>query len=91
MWTRKGTILLASGISLILIGMMISNFQFIIIGLTFIAFLSINGWVNGHLDIEINRELSAYNVYKGDKIMVDLTISNKSYKRTQQIAPILAA
>ena len=29
MWTRKGTILLASGISLILIGMMISNFQFI--------------------------------------------------------------
>jgi hypothetical protein len=40
MWTRKGTILLASGISLILIGMMISNFQFIIIGLTFIAFLS---------------------------------------------------
>nr|ANV81031.1 hypothetical protein [uncultured Candidatus Thalassoarchaea sp.] len=85
MWTRKGTILLASGISLILIGMMISNFQFIIIGLTFIAFLSINGWVDGHSDLEISRELSAYNVYKGDKIMVDLTITNNSYKRTQQI------
>ena len=85
MWTRKGTILLASGISLILIGMMISNFQFIIIGLTFIAFLSINSWIDGHSDLEITRELSAYNVYKGDKIMVDLTISNKSYRRTQQI------
>ena len=39
MWTRKAAILLTSGISLILIGMMISNFQLMIVGLTFVSFL----------------------------------------------------
>ena len=54
MWTRKAAIILTSGISLILIGMMISNFQLMIIGLTFVSFLAINGWVEGHSDLEIN-------------------------------------
>ena len=85
MWTRKAAIILTSGISLILIGMMISNFQLMIIGLTFISFLAINGWVEGHSDLEINREVSAVNVYKGDDINVILTITNKSYRRTQQL------
>jgi len=40
--------MLAGGVSLILVGMMISNFQLMIIGLTFIAFISINGWIEGH-------------------------------------------
>ena len=43
MWTRKAALMLTSGISLILIGMMISNFQLMIAGLTFISFLAING------------------------------------------------
>jgi len=85
MWTRKAAILLTSGISLILIGMMISNFQLMIIGLTFISFLAINGWVEGHSDLEIKREVSAVNVYKGDDINVVLTITNQSYRRTQQL------
>ena len=85
MWTRKAAIILTSGISLILIGMMISNFQLMIIGLTFVSFLAINGWVEGHSDLEINREVSAVNVYKGDDINVILTITNKSYRRTQQL------
>ena len=85
MWTRKAAILLTSGISLILIGMMISNFQLMIVGLTFISFLAINGWVEGHSDLEIKREVSAVNVYKGDDINVVLTITNKSYRRTQQL------
>ena len=73
MWTRKAAILLTSGISLILIGMMISNFQLMIVGLTFISFL------------EIKRDVSAVNVYKGDDINVVLTLTNKSYRRTQQL------
>ena len=85
MWTRKAAILLTSGISLILIGMMISNFQLMIIGLSFISFIAINGWVEGHSDLEINREVSAVNVYKGDDINVILKIKNKSYRRTQQL------
>jgi uncharacterized protein (DUF58 family) len=85
MWTRKAAILLTSGISLILIGMMISNFQLMIVGLTFVSFLAINGWVEGHSDLEIKREVSAVNVYKGDDINVVLTITNKSYRRTQQL------
>ena len=85
MWTRKAAILITSGISLILIGMMISNFQLMIVGLTFISFLAINGWIEGHSDLEIKREVSAVNVYKGDDINVVLTITNKSYRRTQQL------
>ena len=85
MWTRKAAIMLTSGISLILIGMMISNFQLMIIGLSFISMLAINGWVAGHSDLTIIRETSATNVYKGDDIVVSLTITNNSYRRTQQL------
>ena len=90
MWTRKAALMLPSGISLILIGMMISNFQLMIAGLTFISFLAINGWVSGHSDLEITRtingtETTMANVYKGDDVIVELTISNNSYRRTQQL------
>ena len=51
MWTRKAAVMLSGGISLILVGMMISNFQMMIIGLTFIAFISINGWISGQSDL----------------------------------------
>ncbi len=85
MWTRKAAIMLAGGVSLILVGMMISNFQLMIIGLTFIAFISINGWIEGHSALEITRFVPHSNVYKGDLIEVTLTISNNSYKRTQQL------
>jgi len=90
MWTRKAALMLTSGISLILIGMMISNFQLMIAGLTFISFLAINGWVSGHSDLEITRtingtETTMANVSKGDDVIVELTISNNSYRRTQQL------
>ena len=85
MWTRKAALMLSGGISLILVGMMISNFQMIIIGLTFIAFISINGWIQGHSELEITRFVPHSNVYKGDLIEVSLTITNKSYRRTQQL------
>ena len=85
MWTRKAAIMLAGGVSLILVGMMISNFQLMIIGLTFIAFISINGWIEGHSDLEITRFVPHSNVYKGDLVEVTLTITNNSYKRTQQL------
>ena len=60
MWTRKAAIMLAGGISLILVGMMISNFQMMIIGLTFISFISISAWVSGHSELEINRYAVSY-------------------------------
>ena len=90
MWTRKASLMVTSGISLILIGMMISNFQLMIVGLTFISFLAINGWVSGHSELEITRTINgtpanAVNVYKGDDVVVELTISNTSYRRTQQL------
>ena len=90
MWTRKASLMVTSSISLILIGMMISNFQLMIAGLTFISFLAINGWVSGHSDLEITRtingtETTMANVYKGDDVIVELTISNNSYRRTQQL------
>ena len=61
MWTRKAAIMLTSGLSLILIGMMIANFQLMIVGLTFMAFLAINGWVEGHSELDVSREISAVN------------------------------
>ena len=70
MWTRKAALLLTSGISLVLIGMMIANFQLMILGLMFIAFLAINSWVSGHGELEVVRTLSADNLYKGDDLYV---------------------
>ncbi len=84
-WTRKATMLLTGGISLILVGMMISNFQMMIIGLTFISFIAISAWVSGHSDLEIIRNVPHSNVYKGDSIEISLTITNNSYRRTQQL------
>ena len=77
MWTRKAAIMLAGGISLILIGMMISNFLLMIIGLTFLAFISVNGWLEGHSELEITRFVPHSNVYKGDLVEVTLNITNK--------------
>ena len=90
MWTRKASLMVTSGISLILIGMMISNFQLMIVGLTFISFLAINGWVSGHSELEVTRTINgtpanAINVYKGDDVVVELTVTNNSYRRTQQL------
>ena len=85
MWTRKAALLLTSGISLVLIGMMIANFQLMILGLLFIAFLAINSWVVGHGQLEVVRTLSADNLYKGDDLYVELAITNSSFRRTQQL------
>ena len=85
MWTRKAALLLTSGISLVLIGMMIANFQLMILGLMFIAFLAINSWVSGHGELEVVRTLSADNLYKGDDLYVELAITNSSFRRTQQL------
>ena len=74
MWTRKAALLLTSGISLVLIGMMIANFQLMILGLMFIAFLAINSWVAGHGELEVVRTLSADNLYKGDDLYVELSL-----------------
>ena len=85
MWTRKASILGASGVSLVLIGMMMSNFQMMVFGVAFLSFIAVASWVIGHGDIEVVRTLSADNLYKGDDLYVDLEITNSSWRRTQQL------
>lgn len=85
MWTRKAALLMVSGLSLVLIGMMIANFQLMVLGLMFIAFLAINGWISGHGKLDMVRTLSADNLYKGDDLYVELAITNNSFRRTQQL------
>tara|TARA_A100001037_G_C15108603_1_gene617767 strand:+ start:154 stop:1407 length:1254 start_codon:yes stop_codon:yes gene_type:complete len=83
MWTRKAALMMTSGIALVLIGMMMSNFQMMVIGIAFISFLAINAWVAGHGELEIVRTLSADNLYKGDDLYVELAITNNTRRRTQ--------
>ncbi|HJM66683.1 MAG TPA: DUF58 domain-containing protein [Candidatus Thalassarchaeaceae archaeon] len=85
MWTRKASILGAGGISLVLVGMMMSNFQMMVFGVAFVAFLSVNSWITGHGDVQVVRTLSADNLYKGDDLYVELEITNPSWRRTQQL------
>ena len=85
MWTRKAALLMVSGLSLVLIGMMIANFQLMVLGLMFIAFLAINSWISGHGKLDMVRTLSADNLYKGDDLYVELAITNNSFRRTQQL------
>ena len=59
MWTRKASILGASGVSLVLIGMMMSNFQMMVFGVAFVSFIAVASWITGHGDIEVVRTLSA--------------------------------
>ena len=85
MWTRKAAFTFTGGIALLLIGMMISNHQLMILGLCFMGFIAINSWLTGHGDVEVKRMLSADNLYKGDDLYVELQITNKSLRRTQQL------
>ncbi len=85
MWTRKAALMMTSGIALVLIGMMMSNFQLMVIGIAFISFLAINGWISGHGNLNIVRTLSADNLYKGDDLYVELSLTNTSRRRTQSL------
>ena len=73
MWTRKASFTFTGGIALVLIGMMISNLQMMILGLTFVAFIVVNSWISGHGEVEVQRTLSADNLYKGDDLYVELS------------------
>ena len=46
MWTRKAAFTFTGGIALVLIGMMISNQQMMILGLSLVAFIVVNSWVS---------------------------------------------
>ena len=85
MWTKKAAFTLAGGIALLLVGMMISNHQLMILGTALVAFQVVNGWVTGHGQVEVQRTLSADNLYKGDDLYVELTVTNRSLRRTQQL------
>ena len=57
MWTRKAAFTFTGGIALVLIGMMISNQQMMILGLSLVAFIVVNSWISGHGDVEVQRTL----------------------------------
>jgi uncharacterized protein (DUF58 family) len=65
--------------------MMISNHQMMILGLSFVAFIVANSWISGHGDVEVQRTLSADNLYKGDDLYVELLVTNRSSRRTQTL------
>ena len=54
---EKGSLHFTGGIALVLIGMMISNQQMMILGLSLIAFIVVNSWISGHGDVEVQRTL----------------------------------
>ena len=85
MWTRKAAFTFTGGIALVLIGMMISNQQMMILGLSLIAFIVVNSWISGHGDVEVQRTLSADNLYKGDDLYVELLVTNRSNRKTQML------
>jgi len=85
MWTRKAAFTFTGGIALVLIGMMISNQQMMILGLSLVAFIVVNSWVSGHGDVEVQRTLSADNLYKGDDLYVELLVTNRSNRKTQML------
>jgi len=85
MWTRKAAFTFTGGIAMILIGMTISNHQMMILGVAFIAFITVNSWISGHGDVEVHRTLSADNLYKGDDLYVELVVTNRSRRRTQML------
>ena len=85
MWTRKAAFTFTGGIALVLIGMMISNQQMMILGLSLVAFIVVNSWIAGHGDVEVQRTLSADNLYKGDDLYVELLVTNRSNRKTQML------
>ena len=85
MWTRKAAFTFTGGIALVLIGMMISNQQMMILGLSLVAFIVVNSWISGHGDVEVQRTLSADNLYKGDDLYVELLVTNRSNRKTQML------
>ena len=85
MWTRKAAFSFTGGIALVLIGMMISNQQMMILGLTLVAFIVVNSWISGHGEVEVQRTLSADNLYKGDDLYVELLVTNRSNRKTQML------
>ena len=47
------------------------------------AFIVVNSWISGHGDVEVQRTLSADNLYKGDDLYVELLVTNRSNRNTQ--------
>ena len=77
--------MLVGGVSLILVGMMVSHFHLMILGMLMVSLLVMASWISGYPKLVVERELSEENVYKGDDITVTLTISNQSRRRTQTL------
>ena len=83
LWTRKATMMIVGGVSLILVGMMVSHFHLMILGMLMVSILVMASWISGFPRLVVERELSEENVYKGDDITVTLRIKNPSRRRTQ--------
>ena len=67
-----------------LIGMMVSHFHLMILGMLMVSLLVMASWVSGYQIWQL-RGVVEENVYKGDDITVTLKISNRSRRRTQTL------
>ena len=83
MWTRKAAMMIVGGVSLILVGMMVSHFHLMILGMLMVSILVMASWISGFPRLVVERELSEENVYKGDDITVTLEDKEPSRRRTQ--------
>ena len=72
MWTRKAAFTFTGGCA----GLDRDddfNQQMMILGLSLIAFIVVNSWISDG-DVEVQRTLSADNLYKGDDLYVELPL-----------------
>ena len=72
MWTRKATMMIVGGVSLILVGMMVSHFHLMILGMLMVSILVMASWISGFPRLVVERELSEENVYKGSRTPRDV-------------------
>ena len=68
------------GVSLILVGMMVSHFHLMILGMLMVSLLVMASWISGYQNWLLEEI-----VYKGDDITVTLTISKPIKTRTQTL------
>ena len=54
--------MLVGGVSLILVGMMVSHFHLMILGMLMVSLLVMASWISGYPKLVVERELSEENV-----------------------------
>ena len=85
MLSRKGIVLLFGSIMILFIGILIKEYQLIVLGMSFLVFLIISS-LKLPTGFQINRQTSDLKVFEGDHLDMDLLIrKKKNTKKDKQI------